>query len=45
MERIIKVRREGRRKYFLVKWKGFDHSHNTWEPAANLDSTLIKQFK
>jgi hypothetical protein len=27
---------------YLVKWKGYDHDHNTWEPASNImDPDLI----
>ena len=22
--------------FFLVKWKGYDHLHNNWEPESNL---------
>ena len=30
---------------FLIKWLGFPHSQNTWEPASNiLNKSVIKQF-
>lgn len=30
---------------FLVKWKGYDHSENTWEPIENLECPdLVKSF-
>lgn len=31
---------------YLVKWKGYPHSDNTWEPKANLAhaSELVKEF-
>ena len=34
------------RQHFLVAWKGYDASSNTWEPAANLSyaKDLVTQY-
>ena len=30
---------------FLVKWKGYDHRQNTWEPESHFDnSNTIRQY-
>jgi hypothetical protein len=40
VERVLghrKVKRgKGSRKEFLVKWLGYEHEHNTWEPEKHL---------
>jgi hypothetical protein len=36
MEEILKSRKRGRGMQYLVKWKGYPHSENTWEPARHL---------
>lgn len=35
VEDILGEKTENRRKLYLVKWKGYDHSHNTWEPKTS----------
>ncbi|KAJ9517139.1 hypothetical protein QJQ45_009105 [Haematococcus lacustris] len=38
VERIVNHRhvRAGKAKEYLIKWKGYEDSDNTWEPASNL---------
>jgi hypothetical protein len=38
---------EQRGQRYLVKWKGYPHSENTWEPRQNLRncSSLLRQFQ
>lgn len=31
-------------EYYLVKWKGWPGSTNTWEPLQNLCPLLLQQF-
>ena len=47
VETIRSHRRHGRRKQlqYLIKWKGYPKSNNTWEPATNLQALhLIKEY-
>jgi hypothetical protein len=38
VEKILGHRGPANRREYLVKWKNFSSSHNTWEPAAQFDS-------
>src|SRR4051812_14318325 len=38
VERIIAERKRYNRSEFLVTWKGYPDSDNTWEPMQNLDN-------
>jgi hypothetical protein len=47
VERIIKHRQFGRtqKRHYLIKWKGYPDSDNTWEPEGNVHAPdLIKQY-
>ena len=45
IEAIVDVKSVGRGKHYLVKWKGYPDSENTWEPSTNLEESMIKQFQ
>ena len=40
-------RRVGKRKIqeFLIKWLGYDDTHNSWEPKNNLTPDLLQAYK
>jgi len=38
VEAILKSRKRSKKEQYLVKWKGWKHSDNTWEPEENLVS-------
>ena len=40
-------RGKGRRTVmeYLVKWAGYSHEHNTWEPAANITGPAIAEYE
>jgi hypothetical protein len=42
VEQIISVRQFGKQKawQYLVKWKGYPESENTWEPLQNLKNSM-----
>ena len=45
IEKIIKSRNRKGIREFLVKWLGYPHSDNTWEPECNiLDPRVIQHF-
>ena len=48
VEKIIDMKQMGRRRkmYYLVKWKGYPTSDNSWEPRENIHAEeLIKEFQ
>jgi hypothetical protein len=46
VEEVLASRRRGRGIQYLIKWKGYDHNENTWEPKGNVDNApeLIETF-
>lgn len=46
VEKILKKRNDPTRGVvYLVKWKYFAHSENTWEPACNFSQLLIDNYE
>ena len=45
IENILDSKREGRRLYYLIKWKGYPDSENSWEPPSCISARgLVKEF-
>lgn len=46
VEQILDSHKYRNQLQYLVKWQGYDHGHNSWEPAANLThcSELLRTF-
>src|SRR5882757_6528193 len=46
VEEILATRKQGRGIQYLVKWQGYDHMENTWEPKCNLTNVdeLLDDF-
>ena len=47
VEAILAHRHQGRSLQYLIKWKGYDTSYNTWEPQQNLQNSLetLEEYK
>lgn len=46
VEEILDVKTIKKTKHCLVRWKGFDEEHNSWEPRKNLQCTeLLKMYE
>jgi Chromo (CHRromatin Organisation MOdifier) domain len=45
IEDILDSKHEEHRLYYLIKWKGFPNSENSWEPLSNIPACgLVKEF-
>jgi hypothetical protein len=47
VEKIVDKKISAGKPLYLVKWKGYDSSENTWEPLKHLDKcgTVLKDFE
>ena len=47
VESILKKQKFGDEDKYLIKWFGYPHSNNTWEPLKNLNNCdkLLKEFE
>ena len=47
VEKIVDMKLEKGKKMYLVKWKGYPASQNTWEPPKNLDTVkdMVQAFE
>ena len=47
VEQVLQKRKFGRETKYLIKWKGWTDSHNTWEPLEHLNNCheLLQQFE
>ncbi|ODM93282.1 Chromobox protein 5 [Orchesella cincta] len=46
VEKVLKKRRGAKGKpEYLLKWEGYPHSENTWEPKENVNHELILEFE
>ncbi|XP_070492836.1 chromobox protein homolog 3-like [Chironomus tepperi] len=45
MEELIDKTFQNERVEYWVKWKGYSHYDNTWEPVENIDPELIAAYE
>ena len=44
VERLLKKRQLNGKLKYLVKWRGYDESYNSWEPPRNIEDSLLRAF-
>jgi len=46
IEAILDYKMKGRKRLYLVKWEGYDHDENTWEPKSMVKDTIaLEEFE
>ena len=45
VEQIVRGRYRNKRLEYLIKWRNFPHSRNTWEPECNLNAAALNFLK
>ena len=47
IEEVLDAKRVGRRLWYLVRWKGYNASEDSWEPIGNLGNAkeAIEDFR
>jgi len=45
-EKVVDSKLKDAKRFYLVKWVGYEHSENTWEPEVHLRNSikLITEF-
>lgn len=41
VEKLLNDKQKGKKRYFLVRWKGYDDKHDSWESESNLNCPNI----
>eukprot|EP00111_Clytia_hemisphaerica_P012925 TCONS_00037964-protein len=44
VDKIVSHKKNGRGFKYLIRWKGYEESDDTWEPSKNVHSQLIKEY-
>ncbi|MFN4050410.1 MAG: chromo domain-containing protein [Acinetobacter pittii] len=44
IERLLDRRKVGRGWSYLVKWRDYDTSEATWEPASKLPRAVVQEY-
>jgi hypothetical protein len=44
IDRILKMRKRGKKREYLVRWDGYDKKHDSWEPGSGIPPGVIREF-
>lgn len=44
VEKILQHKTIGKKTQYLVKWKGYPKSHNSWEPTECFNANFLKEY-